>query len=173
VICRAILFLFFGTLVADMSAAELKLGDKIPALTLPDQDGKPLDLPAYGSEGYLLVFFYPKANTPGCTAQACSLRDAETQLRERGVKILGISADKPDSQKKFVTEQKLPYPLIADSEGQAIKAFGVEGAMFGFARRSAFLFHNGKLVWRDAKSSTKDQAEVVLQALDTLSPAKK
>ena len=155
------------------SAAELKLGDKIPSLSLPDQDGKALDLAAYGSEGYLLVFFYPKANTPGCTAQACSLRDAETQLRDRGVKILGISADKPDSQKKFVTEQKLPYPLIADSEGQAIKAFGVEGAMFGFARRSAFLFHNGKLVWRDAKSSTKDQAEVVLKALDTLSPAKK
>ena len=170
---RAALLLLFGTLVSAMSAAELKLGDKIPALTLPDQDGKPLDLAAYGSDGYLLVFFYPKANTPGCTAQACSLRDAETQLKERGVKILGVSADKPDSQKKFVTEQKLPYPLIADSEGQAIKSFGVEGAMFGFARRSAFLFHNGKLVWRDAKSSTKDQAEVVLKALDTLSPAKK
>jgi len=157
-----------------MSAApELKLGDRIPALTLPDQDGKPLDLTAFGSEGYLLVFFYPKANTPGCTAQACSLRDAETQLKERGVKILGISADKPDSQKKFVTEHKLPYPLIADSEGKAIQAFGVEGAMFGFARRSAFLFHNGKLVWRDPKSSTKDQAEMVLKALDTLSPIKK
>ena len=167
-----ILLLLFGTLVADMSAAELKLGDKIPALTLPDQDGKPLDLAAYGSDGYLLVFFYPKANTPGCTAQACSLRDAETQLKERGVKILGVSADKPDSQKKFVTDQKLPYPLIADSEGQAIKSFGVEGAMFGFARRSAFLFHNGKLVWTDPKSSTKDQAEMVLKALDTLSPAK-
>ena len=167
-----ILLLLFGTLVADMSAAELKLGDKIPALTLPDQDGKPLDLAAYGSDGYLLVFFYPKANTPGCTAQACSLRDAETQLKERGVKILGVSADKPDSQKKFVTDQKLPYPLIADSEGQAIKSFGVEGAMFGFARRSAFLFHNGKLVWTDPKSSTKDQAEMVLKALDTLSPTK-
>ena len=154
------------------SATELKLGDKLPALTLPDQDGKPLGLAAYGAEGYLLVFFYPKANTPGCTAQACSLRDAETQLKERGVKILGISADKPDSQKKFVTDQKLPYPLIADSEGKAIQAFGVEG-MLGFARRSAFLFHQGKLVWRDAKSSTKDQAEVVLKALDTLSPTKK
>jgi len=154
------------------SAAELKLGDKLPALTLPDQDGKPLDLAAYGAEGYLLVFFYPKANTPGCTAQACSLRDAETRLKERGVKILGISADKPDSQKKFVTDQKLPYPLIADSKGKAIQAFGVEG-MLGFARRSAFLFHQGKLVWRDAKSSTKDQAEVVLKALDTLSPGKK
>ncbi len=167
------LILAWTPLLAMSAAPELKLGDRIPALILPDQDGKPLDLAAYGSEGYLLVFFYPKANTPGCTAQACSLRDAETQLKERGVKILGISADKPDSQKKFVTEQKLPYPLIADSEGKAIQAFGVEGAMFGFARRSAFLFHNGKLVWRDAKSSTKDQADVVLKALDTLSPAKK
>jgi thioredoxin-dependent peroxiredoxin len=171
VIRQAFLSLLAFTAMA--SASELKLGDKIPALTLPDQDGKPLDLPAYGSEGYLLVFFYPKANTPGCTAQACSLRDAETQLKERGVKILGISADKPDSQKKFVTEQNLPYPLIADAESKAIQAFGVEGPMFGFARRSAFLFHNGKLVWRDAKASTKDQAEIVLKALDTLSPAKK
>lgn len=153
-------------------SAEIKLGDRLPALTLPDQDGKPLDLAAYGAEGYLVVFFYPKANTPGCTAQACSLRDAEARLKERGVKILGISADKAESQKKFVNEQKLPYPLIADSEGKAIQAFGVEG-MLGFARRSAFLFHNGKLVWRDAKSSTKDQAEVILKALDTLSPAKK
>jgi len=173
VIRRALGFFLFGLLLADMASAELKLGDRIPALTLPDQDGKALDLAAYGSEGYLLVFFYPKANTPGCTTQARSLRHAETPPRDRGVKTPAISADKPDSQKKFVTEQKLPYPLIADSEGQAIKAFGVEGAMFGFARRSAFLFHNGKLVWRDAKSSTKDQAEVVLKALDTLSPAKK
>ena len=153
-------------------AAELKLGDGIPPLTLPDQDGKPLEIAAYGAQGYLLVFFYPKANTPGCTAQACSLRDAETRLKERGVRVLGISADKPDSQKKFVTDQKLPYPLIADSEGKAIHAFGVEG-LLGFARRSAFLFHNGKLVWRDAKASTKDQAEIVLKALDTLSPGKR
>ena len=166
------LLALFLAFLSVASAAELKLGDRLPALTLPDQEGKPMDLAAYGSEGYLLVFFYPKANTPGCTAQACSLRDGETELKNRGVKIIGISADKPESQKKFVTEQKLPYPLIADSEGKAIQAFGVEG-MLGFARRSAFLFHNGKLVWRDAKSSTKDQAEVVLKALDTLSPATK
>jgi len=171
---KLVSFGFFSLLVLTVMApaAELKLGDKLPTLTLPDQDGKPFDLSAYGSEGYLLVFFYPKANTPGCTAQACSLRDGEAELTSRGVKILGISADKPESQKKFVSDQKLPYPLIADSEGKAIQAFGVEG-MLGFARRSAFLFHNGKLVWRDAKSSTKDQASVVLKALDTLSPARK
>ena len=166
------MLLAWTPLIAMSASPELKLGDRIPNLTLPDQDGKPLDLATYGAEGYLVVFFYPKASTPGCTAQACSLRDAEPRLKERGVKILGISADKSESQKKFLTEQKLPYPLIADSEGKAIQAFGVEG-MLGFARRSAFLFHNGKLVWRDAKSSTKDQAEVVLKALDTLSPAKK
>jgi peroxiredoxin Q/BCP len=171
-VIRGLSLLFATTAFAMSAAPELKLGDRIPALTLPDQDGKPLDLATYGSEGYLLVFFYPKANTPGCTAQACSLRDSETQLKERGVKILGISADKPASQKKFVTGQKLPYPLIADSESKAIQAFGVESAMFGFARRSAFLFHHGKLVWRDPKSSTKDQAEMVLKALDTLSPSK-
>ncbi|MFM8654442.1 MAG: peroxiredoxin, partial [Verrucomicrobiota bacterium] len=107
---RCFLFLLAWTPLIAMSASpELKLGDRIPALSLPDQDGNPLDLAAYGAEGYLLVFFYPKANTPGCTAQACSLRDAEAQLKERGVKILGISADKPDSQKIFVAKQNLPY----------------------------------------------------------------
>jgi len=170
-VIRVLLGVFLAS-TAMATTAEIKLGDRLPALTLPDQDGKPFDLAAYGAEGYLVVFFYPKANTPGCTAQACSLRDAQARLQERGVKILGISADKAESQKKFITDQKLPYPLIADSEGKAIQAFGVEG-MLGFARRSAFLFHNGKLVWRDAKSSTKDQADVILKALDTLSPAKK
>jgi len=170
-VIRVLLGVFLAS-TAMATTAEIKLGDRLPALTLPDQDGKPFDLAAYGAEGYLVVFFYPKANTPGCTAQACSLRDAQARLQERGAKILGISADKAESQKKFITDQKLPYPLIADSEGKAIQAFGVEG-MLGFARRSAFLFHNGKLVWRDAKSSTKDQADVILKALDTLSPAKK
>ena len=73
----------------------------------------------------------------------------------------------------FAQEMQQFLPLIADAESKAIQAFGVEGPMFGFARRSAFLFHNGKLVWRDAKASTKDQAEIVLKALDTLSPSKK
>ena len=146
----------------------IKLGDSIPPLSVPDQDGKPLDLAAYGSQGLLLVFFYPKANTPGCTAQACSLRDTYTELTQKGVKIVGVSADKPDSQKEFITKQKLPYPLLADHDGKIIKAFGVEGMAFGFAKRSAFLFRNGKLVWRDPKGSTSDQGTVVLQALDQL-----
>ncbi|NDC80657.1 MAG: peroxiredoxin [Verrucomicrobia bacterium] len=157
-----------GSMFSARGGEGIKLGDSIPPLSVPDQDGKPLDLAAYGSQGLLLVFFYPKANTPGCTAQACSLRDAHTELTQKGVKIVGISADKPDSQKEFITKQKLPYPLLADHDGKIIKAFGVEGMAFGFAKRSAFLFRNGKLVWRDPKGSTSDQGTVVLQALDQL-----
>jgi peroxiredoxin Q/BCP len=83
------------------------------------------------------------------------------------VKVVGVSADKTESQKEFVTRQKLPYPLLADSDGKLIKAFGVEG-VFGFAQRSAFLFRDGKLIWRDPKGSTSDQGEVVLHYLDSL-----
>jgi len=158
-----------GWLFGAQAEDGIKIGDPLPALTAPDQDGKPLDLGTYGSKGFLLVFFYPKANTPGCTAQACSLRDSHAELTQKGVKIVGVSADKTDSQKEFVTRQKLPYPLLADHEGKIIKAFGVEGMAFGFAKRSAFLFRDGKLVWKDPKGSTSDQGAVVLKAVESLS----
>jgi len=146
----------------------MNLGSPIPALSAKDQEGQLINLPEYGKQGFLLVFFYPKANTPGCTAQACSLRDSGSALTQRGVKILGVSADQVSSQKEFATDQKLPYPLLADSENKIIQAFGV-GGLFGFAQRSAFLFRDGKLVWRDPKGSTKDQGKVVLDQLDSLS----
>jgi len=159
-----------GGLILSQGLAEttMNLGSPIPALSAKDQEGQQIDLPTYGKNGFLLVFFYPKASTPGCTAQACSLRDSSTELTHRGVKIIGISADAVSSQKTFATDQKLPYPLLADSENKIIQAFGV-GGLFGFAQRSAFLFQDGKLVWRDPKGSTKDQAKVVLDHLDSLS----
>ncbi len=159
-----------GGMLLSQGLAEttMNLGSPIPALSAKDQEGQQIDLAAYGKKGLLLVFFYPKANTPGCTAQAGSLRDGNTELTHRGVKIIGISADSVSSQKTFVTDQKLPYPLLADSENKIIQAFGV-GGLFGFAQRSAFLFQDGKLVWRDPKGSTKDQAKVVLDHLDSLS----
>ena len=157
--------IFFSQGIAETT---MNLGSPIPALSAKDQEGQLINLPDYGKQGFLLVFFYPKANTPGCTAQACSLRDSSADLTKRGVKILGISADQVSSQKEFTTDHKLPYPLLADSENKIIQAFGV-GGLFGFAQRSAFLFRDGKLVWRDPKGSTKDQAKVVLDQLDTLS----
>jgi len=160
--------LFMGLSFAHAESEKMmKIGSTLPPLTAKDQDGKEVDLATYGKEGYLLVFFYPKANTPGCTAQACSLRDGNAELTQRNVKVLGVSADQVSAQKSFVTNQKLPYPLLADADNKIIQAFGV-GGMFGFAKRSAFLFRDGKLVWQDPKGSTQDQAKVVLEYLDSL-----
>jgi len=143
------------------AADKLAVGASIPALTVNDQDGKPVDLAKTGSKGFLLVYFYPKASTPGCTKQGCSLRDAWTDLQNAGVQVLGVSTDREDSQKKFKDEQKFPFALLADSDRKLTEAFGVKN-LAGMANRSAFLFENGKCVWVDPKGSTTDQAEQVL-----------
>ena len=154
------LFSGFGS----AEAAPLKVGDPVPAVTVNDQDGKPVDLAKEGATGLLLVYFYPKADTPGCTKQGCSIRDSWGELQKRGVTVLGVSSDDEQGQKAFREKYKLPFRLLADREKKAIAAFQV-GSTFGFASRKAFLFEDGKCVWVDPKSSTGDQAAVVLEFL--------
>lgn len=149
------------------SAAEkLAVGASIPAITCKDQDGQAVDLAKAGSKGYLLVYFYPKASTPGCTKQGCSLRDSWADLQKAGVQVFGVSTDGEASQKKFKEEQKFPFALLADQEKKIVEAFGVKNAI-GMASRSAFLFKDGVCVWVDPKGSTSDQAEQVLAYLKT------
>jgi thioredoxin-dependent peroxiredoxin len=147
---------------------KLKLGDPIPAVTSENQDGKAVSLAEAGSSGYTLVYFYPKAMTPGCTAQACSLRDAYSELQSKGVKVFGVSLDKMDSQKKFREKEHLPFELLSDQEKKLTAAFGVPLILGSFAIRRAYLFKDGKLVWIDAKASTDKQAQVVLTVLAEL-----
>jgi len=147
-------------------AAPLEIGARVPDVTGIDQDGKSVSLKEAASKGFVLVYFYPKADTPGCTAQACSLRDAYVELGQKGVRIYGVSADKAEAQRKFKEKYKLPFELIADDKGKVIEAFGVPRLpVVGFASRQAFLFRDGVLVWRDLKASTKEQAADVLKVL--------
>lgn len=148
------------------AADKLAVGASVPPITCKDQDGQAVDLAKVGSKGYLLVYFYPKASTPGCTKQGCSLRDSWADLQKAGVQVLGVSTDGEASQKKFKDEQKFPFPLLADQEKKVVGAFGVKNAI-GMASRSAFLFKDGKCVWVDPKGSTSDQAEQVLAYLKT------
>lgn len=159
-----LLSLFSG--LGSAGAAPLKVGDPVPAVTVNDQDGKPTDLAKEGAKGLLLVYFYPKADTPGCTKQGCSLRDGWAELQRRGVGVLGVSTDDEKGQKAFREKYSLPFRLLADKEKKVVAAFGV-GSTFGFASRTAFLFEDGKCVWVDPKSSTGDQADVVLRFLDS------
>jgi peroxiredoxin Q/BCP len=153
-----------GILAACASAEPLAVGAALPEVSQKNQEGEAVKLAESGATGHLLVYFYPKADTPGCTKQACSLRDSYAQLTEKGVKILGVSMDGVKAQKAFSDKYKLPFDLLADEDGVVVKAFGVPSKM-KFASRQAFLFKDGKLVWRDLSASTAQQAADVLDYL--------
>jgi peroxiredoxin Q/BCP len=150
-----------------IAAYALEVGDPAPVITAPDQNGKPLSFEETYKKGVTLVYFYPKADTPGCTAEACSLRDSYADLRAKGLQIIGVSEDKADDQKKFQEKYKLPFPLVADTDGSVAKAFDVP-TVKGFAKRQSFLVKDGKIAWRDLTASTKEQAADVRKALDNL-----
>lgn len=104
----------------------LKPGDKAPDFKGKDQNGNPIGLADFkGSR--LVLYFYPKDNTPGCTAQACNLRDNYKMLLKQGYKVVGVSADNEKSHVKFIEKYELPFPLIADTEKEILKTFGVWG----------------------------------------------
>ena len=160
------LFLFtimLGFLFHNSNAA-LQMNDQLPSVQSTDQNGKPVDLAALGAEGYLLVYFYPKADTPGCTKQACSLRDAYADVQQKGIKVVGVSMDSVEDQKKFADKYELPFTLLADESAAAVNAFGVP-KMGKFPARQAFLFQDGKLIWKDEKASTAQQAADVLKVV--------
>jgi peroxiredoxin Q/BCP len=151
-------------------AAQLKVGDKAPAIKLVDQSGETMTLA--GLKGRkVLVYFYPKADTPGCTAQACGLRDVLGEIGDTAV--VGISPDAPSKQAKFDQKYGLGFPLLADEDHKVAEAYGVwaEKSMYGRKYmgivRSAFLVdEKGKLegVWY--KVSPKDTPKNLLAALE-------
>ena len=143
------------------AGAPLAIGAAVPAVTVPDQSDVRIDLARAAAKGWALVYFYPRADTPGCTKQACSLRDSFEQLTIKGVTVFGASTDSPAAQKAFADKYKLPFTLLSDSDGKLADAFGVPHPG-GFSKRQAFLFKDGKLVWRDLSASTSKQAADVL-----------
>lgn len=153
---------------------ELKSGDKAPAFTLKDQHGSVVTLSDFKGKK-LLLYFYPKADTSGCTKQACSVRDALPDLREAEVAAVGISPDGPDRQKKFDEKHSLSFPLLSDTDHAAAEAYGAWGEkkMYGKTYqgiiRSSFLIdEKGKILgaWYKVKpDQTVPEARRVLAEL--------
>ena len=110
----------------------LDKGDKIPEILGVDQDGKEIKASDYAGKK-LILYFYPKDNTPGCTAQACSLKDSNVELLKAGYEILGVSVDNEASHQKFIKKHNLPFPLVADTDKKLVEEFGVwqEKTMMG------------------------------------------
>ena len=129
----------------------LKAGDTAPAFELLGQDSKTVKLSDFAGKK-VLVYFYPRAETPGCTAQACSVRDSAEPLKKAGIVALGISPDTPDVQKKFDEHHKLGFRLLSDADHKTAQAYGVWGkSIFGITRSSFLIDEQGKIIgaWYD------------------------
>ena len=127
--------------VAALQGAEtpLKVGDKAPAIVGKDQHGKEWKLADHLQKGPVLLYFYPKDNTPGCTRQACGLRDRMADLQKAGVTVVGVSFDSAESHQKFIADHQLNFTLLADPEGQIADAFKARIPGQKMARRLSFL----------------------------------
>jgi peroxiredoxin Q/BCP len=151
--------------------AELKKGDRAPEFSLIDQDHNTVALSQFKGRK-LLVYFYPRADTPGCTVQACHVRDAVPDFQRLEVAALGISPDKPERQKKFAERHGLNFPLLSDPDHAVATAWGtwgtrsLYGKLFDGVIRSSFLLdEQGVVIQAWYKVSPKDTVPKALQAL--------
>src|SRR5512145_2972306 len=149
----------------------LKVGDKAPPFSLEDQNGRTVSLADFRGTR-LLLYFYPKADTPGCTRQACSVRDAAEHLQESGAAAVGISPDRPEDQKKFDDKYNLCFPLLSDPDHKVAEAYGAWGtkSMYGKSYegiiRSSFLIdEDGKIIEAWYKVSPADTVPNAKKAL--------
>ena len=151
--------------------ATLKEGDKVPDFTAKDQNGKTISLADFKGKTVIL-YFYPKDDTPGCTAEACDFRDNYQSLLSKGFEVIGVSTDGEKSHKKFETKYSLPFPLIADEEKNIVEAYGVWGeksmygkTYMGTTRKTFIIDADGNLKKIIDKVDTKAASQQVMDVL--------
>ncbi|MER3494367.1 MAG: peroxiredoxin [Mastigocladus sp. ERB_26_2] len=141
----------------------LAVGTDAPAFTVKDTNGNTVSLSDFKGKTVVL-YFYPKDDTPGCTKQACSFRDAKEQYTSKDIVVLGVSADDEASHQAFTQKYNLNFPLLADTNGELIKAYDVDGG--GYAKRVTYVIDgNGKIIHVDSSVNTSTHAGDILAAL--------
>ncbi|HPE44017.1 MAG TPA: thioredoxin-dependent thiol peroxidase [Bacteroidales bacterium] len=147
----------------------LQKGDKAPDFTGKDQQGKVVSLDDFKGKK-LVLYFYPKDDTPGCTKEACNLRDNYADLLDKGFALLGVSPDTEDSHQKFISKYELPFPLLSDPELKIIKAFGAWGEKNMYGRkyegllRTTFIINEEGIIEKVIKKvKTDDHANQILK----------
>lgn len=167
----AILFTAIALLIplsasARKSKVDLKVGDAAPAFSLPAHDGKTYTLESFKGRR-LVVYFYPKDETPGCTKEACAFRDRNKDIMAKGAAVVGINGDSIASHVKFAKNHDLGFPLLSDLDSKVMRAYGVKG-MLGMAKRTTFIIgSDGKIahIFEDVK--VEGHADEVIKALDS------
>ncbi len=159
---------------------ELKPGDEAPPFILPSSDGKNIDLTSYREKAEVILYFYPKDDTPGCTKEACAFRDSFAELKKAKTVVLGVSLDPLASHQKFVEKYTLPFLLLSDTDAAVSKAYGVYklknmyGRKFWGIERSTFLIDpKGKITYLFRRVKVDAHLDEVLSALAESRTARK
>jgi peroxiredoxin Q/BCP len=159
-----LILILCGLAAAGSGPALLAVGAPAPEFELPDQTGQLHSLEDYRDQ-WVVLYFYPKDETPGCTTEACEFRDSIFEFRQINAQILGVSFDSVESHFKFAEHHELPFPLLADTDGKAAEAYGVKTRMFGMtvAKRQTFLIDPNGLIAKhyDSVKPATHSAEVL------------
>jgi thioredoxin-dependent peroxiredoxin len=148
---------------------KVNVGDAAPDFEGPTSDGRKLGLKDFLGEKNVVLYFYPKDDTPGCTKEACSFRDNLDSVRKMGAEIIGVSLDSVESHKKFASKYKLPFPLISDKEKRIAQAYGVLRDTGTSTNRVTFIIDKaGKVAKIFPKVDVTKHTEEVVQALKTI-----
>jgi peroxiredoxin Q/BCP len=149
----------------------IRAGDKAPDFTLPTQDGTSVRLADLLGKGPIVLYFYPKDDTPGCTAEACSFRDAYEDFKEAGAEVVGVSSDSASKHKAFADKHRLPFLLVADEDGVVRKRYGVKSTLGLFPGRVTYVIDREGTV-RHVFSSQLQATKHVTEALEALKAQK-
>jgi peroxiredoxin Q/BCP len=149
----------------------IRVGDKAPNFTLPKQDGSTVTLEELLARGAVVLYFYPKDDTPGCTAEACSFRDAYEDFKDAGAEVVGISSDSAGSHKAFADRHRLPFVLVSDQGGKVRKLYGVPSTLGLLPGRVTYVIDAGGVV-RHVFNSQLNATKHVTEALDVLKRSK-
>ena len=149
--------------------AELKVGDTAPDFSLLDEHGLPVSLKDYLGKKVVVLYFYPKDFTSGCTAEACSFRDNYKPYQDKGAVVIGVSLDSVESHLKFSEKYNLPFAILSDSNKEVAKAYGVLGVGGFLTKRVTFIIDkDGKITHIFPKVDVKHHSEEVLKALEEM-----
>lgn len=148
---------------------ELKVGDTAPDFSLLDERGLPVGLKNYLGKKVVVLYFYPKDFTSGCTAEACSFRDDYKHIQDKGAVVIGVSLDGVESHLRFSEKYMLPFTILSDHKKEVAKAYGVLGVGGFLAKRVTFIINkDGKITHVFTKVDVKQHSEEVLKALEEL-----
>ena len=147
--------------------ATIKVGDRVPDFSLPSQTGTTVNISDLIGTKSLVIYFYPKDDTPGCTAESCAFRDSYEVFTDAGAEVIGISADSPQSHQQFAQKYNLPFTLLSDSDNRVRKLFGVPSTLFVLPGRVTYIIDKEGIV-RHIFDSMLDFKAHVTESLNTI-----